>query len=120
MKSLNLRAVVLSAVALPLLLTAFDAQAHAHLVRSMPTANSAGPAPRAVHLDFSERLEPKFSGATIMTGAGRTVVATSRASAKAVDLTPKGSLVPGPYMVMWHVLSVDGHRMKGQFSFRVR
>ena len=120
MNTRNLRAAVLSAVALPLLLTAFGAQAHAHLVKATPAANSAGRAPSAVHLYFSEKLEPKFSGATIMMGDGKTVAAASKVSAKAVNVTPNGLLTPGAYMVMWHVVAADGHRMKGQYNFTVK
>jgi methionine-rich copper-binding protein CopC len=32
---------------------------------------------------------------------------------------PLKDLAPGTYTVIWRVLSVDTHRSKGEFSFRV-
>ena len=44
----------------------------------------------------------------------------STAAGKAIDAPPKAALAPGAYMVMWRVLSADGHKMKGQYSFTVK
>lgn len=120
MKTRTLRAAAMSVAAAPLLLMAVGAQAHAHLVKASPSANAAVPAPSALHLQFSERLEPKFSAATVMKADGAAVAASSKASGKAIDVTPKSALPPGGYMVMWHVVSADGHRMKGQYNFTVK
>lgn len=120
MKICTLRAAVVSAAATPLLLMAFGAQAHAHLVKASPAANSSVHAPAALHLQFNEKLEPKFSGVSVMTGDGKAIGASSKVSAKAIDVTPKAALAPGPYMVMWHVVSADGHKMKGQYNFTVK
>ena len=38
----------------------------------------------------------------------------------AIDVTLKEALAPGGYMVRWHVVSADGHRMKGQYNFTVK
>ena len=119
MKIRTLKAVAACAAA-PILLMAFEAQAHAHLVKATPPANAAVHAPAALHLQFSEKLEPKFSGASVMKADGKAVTASTQVSAKAVDVTPKAALTPGRYMVMWHVVSADGHKMKGQYNFTVK
>lgn len=120
MNSRILKAAALSVVAGPLLLTGFSAEAHAHLVKASPAANSAVRAPGVLDLQFSEKLEPKFSGASVMTASSKAVAASTKVSAKAIDITPKAPLARGPYMVMWHVVSADGHKMKGQYKFTVK
>lgn len=120
MKIRTSRAAAIVAVATPLLLMAFGAQAHAHLVRATPAPNSAVHSPIALHLQYSEKLEPKFSGASVMKADGKAVAAGVKVSARAMDVTPKAALTPGGYMVMWHVVSADGHRIKGQYNFTVK
>ena len=110
----------IAAVTAPLLLLASGAEAHAHLVMAAPSANAAVAAPSAVRLRFSERLAPRFSGADLMQSDGQAVASRAKVSGKAVQLSPTTRLAPGGYMVMWHVVSSDGHKMKGQYNFTVR
>ena len=98
---------------------ATGAQAHTHLVLSNPAASSAGTAPKALHLEFSEGLEPKFSKAEL-TKAGAPVAAKSIAKGKAIDVAPKAALTPGAYSVVWAVVSTDGHKSKGDYSFTIK
>ncbi|MEO6338754.1 MAG: copper homeostasis periplasmic binding protein CopC [Caulobacteraceae bacterium] len=102
-----------------LLLTATQASAHAHLVTSTPAKDASVAAPKQLALSFSEKLEPKFSGIELMKADGAKVVVTSTVAGKAMSATPKAPLAPGSYMVMWHVVSTDGHRMKGDYAFTV-
>ena len=106
--------------ALPALAMAPAAWAHAHIVSSTPAANASGPAPRALHLEFSEGLEAKFSGVELMKASGPAVAADAKVSGKAIDATPKAPLAPGEYMVMWHALSTDGHKSNGSYNFTVK
>jgi len=108
-----------AALAFAPLLAATGAQAHAHLVISSPAASSAAAAPKALHLEFSEKLEPKFSKAEL-TKAGAPVAAKSVAKGKAIDVAPKAALTPGAYTVAWAVVSADGHKSKGDYSFTVK
>lgn len=101
------------------LLAATGAQAHAHLVTSNPAAQSAVAAPKALHLEFSEKLEPKFSKANL-TKAGAPIAASSVAKGKAIDVAPKAALTAGAYNVVWAVVSADGHKSKGDYSFTVK
>ncbi len=114
------RSAAVAALAGPLLLIAFDAQAHAHLVKATPAADASVSAPATVRLQFSEKLAPKFSGASVMTANGKPVPARASVSARTVNVTPRTRLTSGGYMVMWHVVSADGHKMKGEYNFTVR
>ena len=108
------------AAAASVLLFASAADAHTHLVKANPAANATVAPPKVLHLEFSEKLEPKFSGVELMKADGAAVAVTSTAAGKAIDAAPKAALAPGGYMVMWHVVSTDGHKMKGQYNFTVK
>ncbi|MDB5442964.1 MAG: copper resistance protein CopC [Phenylobacterium sp.] len=114
------RLTLLAAVTAPLLFAAFGANAHAHVVKSSPAENATVASPKAIHLQFNEKLAPKFSGAALMTAGGKPVAVTAKAAGKAIDATPKAALAPGGYMVMWHAVADDGHKSKGQYNFTVK
>jgi methionine-rich copper-binding protein CopC len=114
--------VIALAAATALLAAATGAQAHAHLVSATPAANAAVAAPKILSLTFSEKLEPKFSGVDLMTANGKPVAVKSSVAAKdrkTITAALSAPLAAGSYMVMWHVVSADGHKMKGDFSFTV-
>jgi methionine-rich copper-binding protein CopC len=117
------RPVLALAAATSLLAAASGAQAHAHLVSATPAANAAVSAPKTLSLTFSEKLEPKFSGVDLMKADGKPVAIKSSVAAKdrkTISAALSAPLAPGSYMVMWHVVSADGHKMNGDFSFTVR
>jgi methionine-rich copper-binding protein CopC len=102
-------------------LVASGAQAHAKLVKATPSANAAGAAPRTIHLEFSEKLEPKFSTAMLMKADGSNVDVAATVKGKTVDATPKAPLAPGQYMVMWSAVAADdGHKTSGDYNFTVK
>ncbi|HEY4261753.1 MAG TPA: copper resistance protein CopC [Schlesneria sp.] len=95
------------------------AQAHAKLDHASPAAGSTiGSSPNEVTLYFTESLEPKFSGAEVLSSAGTRMDGGSSASGNTLRIGVK-SLSPGAYTVNWHVLSVDTHKTHGSFSFHV-
>jgi methionine-rich copper-binding protein CopC len=119
----SVRPLLAIAAAAGLLAAASGAQAHAHLVSATPAANAAVAAPTSLSLTFSEKLEPKFSGVELMKADGKPVALKSSVAAKdhkTITGALAAPLLPGSYMVMWHVVSADGHRMNGDFSFTVR
>ena len=107
---------------------AAQAEAHAHLQRAVPGNDAAAAAPPAeLDLRFSEGLELRFSGVTLMgpgTGAGETPVplGSARLGAEESELIVpiRGVLAPGRYSVDWHALSHDGHTTRGSYAFTVR
>lgn len=113
---------------LPLLIFALatpSVWAHAHLTHQYPAADAeVTAAPQALTLNFSEGIEPGFSGASV-TGSKQEQIKTGPAKRNEQDKTqlivPLDEILkPGHYTVNWHVVSVDGHKTKGQYSFSVK
>ncbi len=107
-------------LAAALLLVATQASAHAHLLTSTPAKDASVAAPKQLALSFSETLEPKFSGIELTKADGAKVETTATIAGKAINATPKAALAPGAYKVMWHAVSADGHRTKGDYAFSVK
>lgn len=101
-----------------LLAASAPALAHAHLEKSAPTANARVKAPGRVVLNFSETLEPIFSGASISDAAGKDVPAAKSVGGSTITLLPM-ALKPGTYSVAWHSVGQDTHRLSGSFHFTV-
>jgi methionine-rich copper-binding protein CopC len=111
------------AASVGLLAMAGQAAAHAHLLSSTPTAGATVTTPKAIVMHFSEKLEPKFSGADLAKADGSPLGSTTLiapADTKTVTLSPSAPLAAGAYKVSWHVVSADGHRTKGDIVFTVQ
>lgn len=100
------------------------ALAHASLERSDPPASATlMQPPEAIHLWFTEPLEPEFSSIRLL-DAGGAVVQAPASEVSAIDprqmtLHP-GALSEGVYTVDWRVLSAyDGHPTQGSFAFSI-
>jgi len=115
--------------ALALACLASGAYAHPRLVSATPTPNATVARPGRVELHFSEKLMAKFSGADLMmTAHGGTVhppvkvagTAMVGTDGRTLVVTPKSPLTAGRYSVAWHVVSVDTHRVAGNYAFAVR
>lgn len=106
------------------LLAGAQAQAHAKLVSSTPADGATVAAPKEIVMTFSEKLEPKFSGATVTMPAMNNMAAPAKVSVAkdgmTMTATPAQPLAPGAYTVSWHAVAADTHRMEGKFSFTVR
>jgi methionine-rich copper-binding protein CopC len=100
------------------------ALAHALLKKADPPAGGAVTAsPNEIRLQFSEGVEPKFSGIALSRGGD--IVPTGPVSIDPNDKTtlivPVGvPLTVGVYKVNWHVVSTDTHKTEGSFTFEVR
>lgn len=107
------------------ILTTSTALAHAHLKHQYPAADAqVTAAPQALTLNFSEGVEVKFSGVTL-TGPQQALIPVGTAKLNEKDNTQlivpvEQALKPGDYTVDWHVVSVDGHKTKGQYHFSVK
>ncbi|CAM3583378.1 CopC domain-containing protein YobA [Klebsiella grimontii] len=106
-------------------LTSAGAFAHAHLQQPLPAAGSEVDASLpALTLSFSEGIETQFSGVTL-TGPQQKAIPLGkpvRSDNNKAQLTVpvEQALTPGAYTVDWHVVSVDGHKTKGQYTFTVK
>jgi methionine-rich copper-binding protein CopC len=121
MRMLRLLVVLAGSV---LLLLPGLAHAHAFLRHASPAVGSTlASAPPQLTLDFTEAVEPRFSGVEVRDPKGAQVdagdlhVAPDNAKRLVLGLQP---LQPGAYKVVWHITSVDTHRTEGTFVFTVQ
>jgi methionine-rich copper-binding protein CopC len=114
----------IGALATALALAGTVALAHPHLMKSDPAAGSSlNRSPPSIRMNFSEGLVPRFTGLVLQDSGGR-AVPTGDASVGGPDNTSlvvpiRANLKPGTYHVAWHAVSVDTHRVKGSYSFRI-
>lgn len=121
MKSLNRMAgVAAAAIALAV---AGPALAHTELVSSTPAANATVHAsPRTITLTFEERVVPAFSKFELTMPAHRMKVPVTTAvssDGKRIVGTLSSRLMKGDYHVAWTAAGADGHKVSGQFNFKV-
>lgn len=121
-----LRNVFLSAsVVMLAIAVAPSAFAHSDLVSSVPAANeSAGSSPTEVRLNFSEPVEQAFTKVTV-TGPDKQPVelgkpALDPADSKVVVVSADKPLAKGTFTVDWSVVSADGHKNSGSYTFDVK
>ena len=98
--------------------------AHAQLEKATPAVGGTVASASQIRLEFSEGVEPRFSGVTL-TSSGGASVPLGRASVQAGDqkvlIVPIAkALPPGAYTVHWHAVSVDTHHTQGTFEFTVK
>jgi copper transport protein len=118
----RLAAIAAAAAAVALAAPA-SAWAHAVLLRTTPSASATlDRPPKLVAMTYSEPVEPRFAIVSVTDAAGRQVTAgPPTRSAANVDalLTPLHRITQGWYLVYWRVISVDGHPVRGAFTFAV-
>ena len=99
------------------------AHAHAALLKASPSPSvEVNRAPAAVSLTFSEAVEPRFAIVSVTNAAGQQVTSGPPHRSPAnpdVLVTPLKQIPPGWYLVYWRVISVDGHPVRGAFTFAV-
>ena len=100
------------------------ASAHAHLTVADPADKSViATSPTEIDLTFSEALNLKFSGATLVASdksevkLGEPMLMEGN---KMMMMPVAETLEAGTYTVEWHVLSADGHKTKGNYSFTLK
>ncbi|WP_242814150.1 CopC domain-containing protein YobA [Klebsiella aerogenes] len=114
-----------AAVFLSAMLTTASVFAHAHLQQQIPAADSTvSVSPQALTLTFSEGVELSFSGVTLSGPQNKPIatgkLARSDGNKAQLTLPLNEPLAAGEYTVEWHVVSVDGHKTKGQYHFSVK
>ncbi len=116
----------LSAIAVLFLGMSFQqAFAHAHLKDQLPAEGAAvEQVPESITLNFSEGIEVNFTKVSII-GPGEQSIKTGKAALDPANDTKvivpiEGKLTTGKYDVNWSVVSVDGHKTKGTYSFTVK
>jgi hypothetical protein len=112
------------AASLAFALSADAVFAHALLQMAVPAVGGTVSSPSEIRIEFSEGVEPRFSGIALTSAAG----AAQPVGKSAVDpgnnkvlVTKIGKkLPPGVYTVTWHAVSVDTHHTQGSFNFTVQ
>lgn len=102
-----------------------QAIAHAHLASATPADKAViSESLQTLTLTFTEGVEPQFSGAMVMAADGSMPstgkFSVDKADNKVAYIPLTAPLKPGNYKVDWHVLSVDGHKSKGSYSFTMK
>src|SRR5262249_1115467 len=97
---------------------------HADLKTSAPAADSSIKTEiKEIRLNFSEAVNPKFSGIEVKDQTGNAVaigIASINPKNKKELVVPlKAPLRVGTYTVEWYGVSEDAHRAKGHYSFKI-
>jgi len=116
-------AVVVMLFAIFLTISPTSASAHSVLDSSSPSASSVlSESPPEVRLDFNEHVESHLGKISLFDqkqhsiAVGKLVRSTSDQSIVSAKLP---SLKDGVYVVVWRVLSADGHPVSGAFPFEI-
>ncbi|MEU4455342.1 copper resistance CopC family protein [Nocardioides sp. NPDC023903] len=109
---------------IPILFAAAPASAHAHLVKSLPSAGAVLAAgPSEVVLTFDQPIQA-FPGANgmVVTGPESSHWACGRARINGNTLTASMGEVgpPGRYQIHYRVLGADGHPITGSVPINIR
>jgi len=115
---LAVAAVAAAALAFPAL-----AFAHAALLHTSPVASATvNSPPSKVALTYSEAVEPRFAVVSVTDAAGKQQTSgppfRSPTNPDELDV-PLKKIPEGWYLVYWRVISVDGHPVRGAFTFAV-
>jgi methionine-rich copper-binding protein CopC len=109
-----------------LALAATGAMAHPKLTSTIPAAGGAErttPPTKEIRLKFSEGVIVKFSGLELRDESGKPIATGTPAidpkDRKQLVVPLDAPLVAGKYRVIWHAVSQDTHRVKGEYTFTV-
>jgi methionine-rich copper-binding protein CopC len=98
--------------------------AHAKLQASDPQSGSTlESAPKQIRLKFNEALEPAFSKIKV-TGPQHDEIPVQPTTVDKADPTVMTAALPplaaGEYHIQWSTMTHDGHKAKGEVTFKVK
>lgn len=116
---------ILSALALTIgSLAGTAAHAHARIEAADPKANSElAASPKVISLQFNESLEAAFSKIELL-DAKNVAIKIPKAAVDKTDPKKMSAQLPvlrsGQYIVRWSAMTHDGHKVKGDYRFKVK
>ncbi|WP_262347554.1 copper resistance CopC/CopD family protein [Nocardioides dongxiaopingii] len=111
---------LLALVAALVLGAAAPASAHATLVTTDPAEGAVlEAAPETVTLTFSEAVGGVPDGVQVFDAQGGSIASSSAASGPGLTVTLDEEVGDGTLVVVWRVVSEDGHPISGSLSFSV-
>ena len=95
---------------------------HALLKKTSPSVNAVlAHAPSEIRLWFTEKLEARFSRVELLTAMGAAIADGGVDSQRPHEMVLRvPSLAPGHYLVRWRIISVDTHKVSGEFAFELK
>ena len=117
------RATALAGIAATLLVAASQASVQAKLESTTPKADSTVISPNMIMVHFSEGIKTTLSSVKLTMGDGTAVSVMSMNDMKdptTLSIMPNTTLKAGIYIVTWSVVSDDGRKTHGKFSFTVQ
>jgi copper transport protein len=109
-----------AACLLALLASAAPAAAHASLVSTDPADGTLlAKSPGQATFTFDERVSLPPDGVQVFDADGRPVTASASASDTVVTVDLPDQLNDGTYVVVWRIVSADGHPVAGSLTFSV-
>ena len=106
------------------MLQTHDVWAHASLVKSDPQRRATlSESPSKIQLWFNEEIETAYAAVSVVDMNDKVV---SQADPEKVIDDPKSIILPlpdlaaGVYKVQFRVLSIDGHVVDSNYSFRIK
>jgi copper resistance protein C len=113
---------IFTSLAFPLAAT--PAFAHAQLEKATPPVGGTVASASEIRLEFSEGVEPRFTGLTLSGPSGASVPLGQpkvEGGDQNVLIVPIAKpLAAGDYKVHWHAVAVDTHHTQGTFEFTVK
>lgn len=114
------------AAGIGLAFVATGAMAHPRLTSAVPgtdgTERAASPT-KELRLNFSEGVIAKFSGLELRDESGKSIATGTPTidpkDKKQLVVPLDAPLAAGKYRVMWHAVSDDTHRVKGEYTFTI-
>lgn len=124
MTALHRRAVaalLLAAAAVAIVLgTGAPASAHASLIRSDPAQGAVvDTAPDTVRFTFTESVAAVPEGIRVLDAEGAPVASSATAAGEELAVTIDEPVAEGTLVVLWRVVSADGHPVSGSLTFSV-
>jgi copper transport protein len=96
------------------------ASAHAYVVDTNPIDGTVlSRSPARLRVTFNEPVRLPADAADLYDARGKSVPVSSKGKGTVLGAAPSEKLAAGTYVLVWHVVSADGHPVAGSLTFSV-